>query len=306
MKASLLITTVLVGAGFALTQPAWAAESIASKTKSTATRAMTEETVREPALAAQRFVEHVNYARVALAMKDNALAQSHIGQARNMLAVVKAANADQRRVQRLETGRVTYDYKTSNKYYYYPFGSGPVQVKTLKSGPFWAKKGIAVTDAEVVYLSLDLSDDDAAEYLNKAEAAIQKGDISEADEQLADLTDDVVEVDDTVVTPSVKARDNIALARYFVAARNYDGARYALRHADDALDAMEGDDRYQADRAAITAMRKDVNALEASVEKNDPTLLDKADKKLEKWWTDLKQWADRHDPRDNNTTAPAR
>lgn len=247
--------------------------------------------VKQPRMAAERFVQHVNYARVALAMKNPGLAKNHIAQADSMLGALKQANTEERRISRVESGRVVYQYNTDYKYHYYPIEAGPVEVKKVKSGPFWAKRGLAVTDAEIVYLTLDLTDDKADSYLSEAEMEINNNQLREADRTLASLIDDVVSVDERVALPLDKARDNIALARNFVLSGNYDGARYALRHADNALSDMEGDDNYAGRRNAIIAMRRDVNSLQNVIKRNDPSLMERADAQLTEWWRELKGWA---------------
>jgi hypothetical protein len=37
-------------------------------------------------------------------------------------------------------------------------------------------------------------------------------------------------------------------------------------------------------------MRKDVSDLQGYIAKKDPTMIQKADAKLAKWWTDMKAW----------------
>ena len=92
--------------------------------------------------------------------------------------------------------------------------------------------------------------------------------------------------------PVDKARDNILLTRDFIANGNYAGARYALKHADDALDEMQKDDTYAIHRDEIASMRKDVRHLQHVIAKKDPTMMHKAGAKLDKWWSELKDWSD--------------
>jgi hypothetical protein len=39
-------------------------------------------------------------------------------------------------------------------------------------------------------------------------------------------------------------------------------------------------------------MRKDVSTLQDHIAKKDPTMIDKANKKMEVWWNDLKTWSE--------------
>ncbi len=293
MKTQNLLMTTILSTGIILygAVPSYAADAITTGTVKTATTPISKAAMADPKVAASSFVEHVNYARVALAMKNPDIAKQHITQARNMVTLIKSATVEQRRISEVESGRLVYQYDTAYKYHYFPIQTGRVKVKQMDSGPIWAKNDLAVTDADVVYLTLDLTGDKAETYLNDTEVAITRNDLKEADNQLAKLTELVVTVDNKVSVPSDKARDNLALARNFIAGKNYDGARYALTHADEALDEMQRDDNYAARRPNIIAMRKDVSNLQGYITKKDPNMIEKADAKLDTWWNELKSWS---------------
>jgi hypothetical protein len=283
--STILSTTFMLGMG-----ASYAAESITTDTIKTASSPITKAEMSDPRVAATSFVEHVNFARVALAMKNSQLAKQHITQARNMVTVIKSAAVEQRVITEVESGRIVYKYDTEYKYHYFPIQTGPVEVKMMDSGPVWATNDLAVTDADIVYLTLDLTGDMAETHINEAESAISAGNLKLADDHLAQLTDSVVTVDSKVAMPSVKAHDNIALARNFIAGKNYEGASYALKHADDALDEMQKDNNNKARLADITAMRKDVSTLQEYIAKKDPNMIEKANAKMDKWWKDLRSW----------------
>lgn len=290
MKHGLFFTTMLAVIGMPACYIAFAAPpEPAPKVYGSAGTSI--HSVRDPKIAAERFVEHINYARVALAMKNPQYAEAHIAQARDMMKIVRNGGPAPLTLANIGSGRLVYEYDTDYKYHYFPIETGPIEIKKMGKGPFWAKKGLAVTDAEIVYLTLDLTGDKPGKYLSEAEEAIKAGKLDEADSQLAELTESVVSVNEEEGVPLDKARDNITLARDFIATRNYDGARYALRHADDALDDAERDERYSDLRPGIRTMRREVTHLEHMIAKNDPSLLDKADAKMARWWRELKQWA---------------
>ena len=293
MKTKILLMTTIMSTGLMLTNiyDSYAADSITKSTINTANSPMTNEEISDPRVAANSFVEHVNYARVALAMKSVDIAKQHISQARNMSIIANNATADQRLAIQLPSGRIVYQYDTEYKYHYFPIQTGPVQVKKISSGSVWAKNSLAVTDADIVYLTLDLKGDKAEKYLKASENAIEAGNLKEADNQLAMLTDAVVTVDLRASVPGDKAHDNIALARNFIAGENYDGASYALKHADEALDKMQKSKVYKDFRTEISSMRKDVKDLQDYIAKKDPTMIRKADNKLESWLNNMKIWA---------------
>jgi len=290
-KQTLLITTVLsAGIFIGFAGDAHAAETITSRTVSNANAPITSEAASDPRVAAQNFVAHINYARVALAMKNADLAKLHISQARNMVVLITSATTDQRRVENVTAGRVNYTFDTVHKYNYFPLEAGPMKIKEVSDGPIWARNSLAVSDAEIVMLTLDLSNDKAETYLTEAEAYVKEGKLVEAQTKLGELTDAVVSVENKVSVPVDKAHDNISIAQNFLKGQNYDGARYALGHADDALDEMQKDDAYKSHQAAITEMRKEVKDMRAIITKKDPTVLQKSGKTLDKWMTDLKAW----------------
>lgn len=290
MKTRTLLITTILSTTLALGITAYAADSITTGTVKTADNPITKAEISDPRVAATSFVEHVNFARVALAMKNTDLARQHITQAHNMVKVIKRAGLEHRLITEVESGRIVYKYDTAYKYHYFPIETGPVQVKTMDNGPIWATNDLAVTDADIVYLTLDLTDDKAEIHIREAEAAITANNLKLADEHLAQLTEAVVTVDSKVAMPNVKARDNIALARNFIAGKNYEGASYALKHADDALDEMSKDNNNKARRANIAEMRKDVSNLQEYIAKKDPNMIQKANAKMDKWWKDLTNW----------------
>ena len=293
MKTRTLLLTTMLGAGFTLAQMshANAANTITTNTVAQAKAPISSDAISDPRVAAQNFVAHVNYARVALAMKNADLAQQHIGQARNMVVLITSATTEQRRVQNVTAGRVNYTFDTVHKYNYFPLEAGPMKIKEVSDGPIWAKNSLAVTDADIVMLTLDLSNDKAETYLTEAEAYVKEGKLVEAQIKLGELTDAVVSVDNRVSIPADKAHDNISIAQNFLRGQNYDGARYALGHADDALDEMQRDEAYKEHQSNIVEMRKEVKDLRDIIAKKDPTLLQKSNARLDQWMKDLKIWA---------------
>jgi len=295
MKTRTLLLTTMLSTGLILAQVPYAvaANTITSNTVAKANAPISRDAVTDPRVAAQNFVAHVNYARVALAMKDADLAKQHISQARNMVILITNATTEKRLVQNVTAGRVNYTFDTVHKYNYFPLEAGPMKIKEVSDGPIWARNSLAVSDAEIVMLTLDLSNDKAETYLTDAEAYVKEGKLVEAESKLGELTDAVVTVDDKVSIPVDKAHDNIGIAQNFLHGKNYDGARYALGHADDALDEMQKDDAFKPHLAEIAEMRKEVKDMRAVITKKDPTLLQKSGKTLDKWMTELKAWTNK-------------
>lgn len=292
MKTRTILITTLLSSGLMLNSaPSFAEDSITTGARKTATSPISDAAMDDPHVAAAGFVEHINFARVSLAMKKTSQAKQHLAQANGLIRAIKNAPMEHRRVQGVESGRILYQYDTEYKDYYFPIQTGPVQVKQMSSGPFWAQNDLAVTDASIVYLSLDLTDGRAETFLDDARTAIDANDLKKADTALARLTNAVVSVESRSPVPHDKARDNLSLARQFIEGKNYDGARYALGHADEALNEMQNNDIYASQRTAIIAMRKDMIDLQDKITRKDPTVLEKADRQIQKWWDDMKTWS---------------
>ena len=286
MRASFSAPSLV--AGICLAWAAMAAEK--SETAPSPTLVTTQRTEQADAQRmAQRFIEQINAARISLSLEQDAQAQAAIAQAQSALSEMTTPNYRQLRTARI--GSAAAD-DSDSKPYYFPveIDAGPVAVKKMETGPIWQKNGIAVTDAEIVYLTLDLKDQSASSALQKASDAIVRHHRKSAQTILARLIEDTIQVETAVTVPVEKARDNIFLTREFIRAHNYDGARYALGHASEALDSMEQDTRYATRKGALSTMRKEVHELKLTIEKRDPSLLTQADASLARWWQEMNEW----------------
>ena len=54
-------------------------------------------------------------------------------------------------------------------------------------------------------------------------------------------------------------------------------------------------DGYEMQRDSIVIMRRDVKDLQGYIEKKDPSMIQKADAKMKKWWEELKTWSNEED-----------
>ncbi|MGE0252735.1 MAG: YfdX family protein [Dongiaceae bacterium] len=294
MNAYIILVIALLSAGVVLGDHAYVqAADTSTGSMQNNERSLSEEGSMGLRMTAQNFIENVNSARVALAMKNSSSAKQYIDKANQNLTELQNLTPEQRRFSRLSSSRLSYG---NDEYRYFPV-PGQVKMTKVKDGPFWAREGgIAVTDAEMVYITLDLSDiDDTKKSLTEAKTAVSKGDLSKADNKLDNIIDDTINMEKVASLPLDKARDNIALTRSFLQARNYSGARYALKHADKGLDEMQRDDRYQARRQTVSAMRQEIKSLEKTIDKRDPSILQKTEAKLGEWWNELKGWANDRD-----------
>ncbi len=200
--------------------------------------------------AVQRFVELINQARVDLALKRPQDASPKIDNALKMAQFIRQNSTmqDMYRETRISSGVVTYNNKDTTGNYYMPFETGPVTLKSVTDTPSSkpGNNGIAVTGAEVAYLTVDLSGPAAETYLSQAKAAITQGNLKDADQNLATLMDTVAKTQTSETLPYDKANNNLALALRFLKDNNYKATQYALAHAAEAIKAMQGDARFDA------------------------------------------------------------
>ncbi len=245
--------------------------------------------------AATALVNQTSLARYALASNDATAAKTHIEAAKVAGDALAKLSSEERRVTGVRSGRVSYDIKTEDgAYFYYPVETGTVTTKEVGSGPFWSSnKGLAVKDAELVYMTVDINGTEVQEDLNDALAEINKADMNDADEELADLLEDIITVEDRQEALAIKAKDNLQLTRDYLAAKNYDAARYPLKHAKSALEDMEGNKRYAAEQAAVQKYLKEVDRSEKIIAQKDPTAIEKLQKEWNTSWNDMKKWADK-------------
>jgi hypothetical protein len=241
-------------------------------------------------VSAENFMVFTNYARIALAKKNGTMAKIDVAEARNIITLIKSQTSGERKVAGMASGRIRYRENTAYPYHYFPIETGEIEVKNLKTGPPWAKNELAVADAEIVTITVNFTGDAADKRLDAANTAIDNGNLKSADTQLAKLIDIAVTIDKEVADPLDKATGNIALARHFVLSGNYNGASYALTHADEALNSMQQDDAYQIHRADIIAMRKSLRHLQKSLIQENQPPMQKTDEKLHHCWSELKGW----------------
>lgn len=251
----LFISALMMGVAFAA--PAYAqntATQTQTKTQLVRPLAIDGET-QEVKPAIQRFIERVNMARLNLANGDSKEAQFDLDEAEKHMRFIKQ-NSNYKEVTKstvISSGEVVYDgQETTYNSYYVPLEEGPVIVKeyatTDNQGGKRSKKAIAVKSAKAVYLTVDLSGDEVEVALNEARTKVKEGNPAAADETLAKMLDSITVANTVENKPEIVARDNLNLALNFLQDNNYVASRFALANAVEALQKMQGDAAYNADK----------------------------------------------------------
>ena len=287
---AIMLMTTMIATGTSLSSVAYAANDIIASETGTKNVAPGMKGERE---SAAQFVHLLSQARYSINIKDTESATRFVREALNIGESLAKATAPVRGVQ---TGRVDYDLNDDDDDHFYRIDAGAVTNKQVGLGPFWAdKKGLAVKDAEVVYLTVDLREADFREDLNEALKDLANNDLEDADDEISDVIEEVASIDAQESAPEIKARDNLELANHYMEAQNYDGARYPLKHARDALETMKNDDRFKGQETQINNYLSEIDKTEEVIAKKDPTALEKMQQNVESWWNDMKEWASAED-----------
>lgn len=141
-----------------------------------------------------------------------------------------------------------------------------------------------IRDAEVKYLRFDVDKQDIREQLLEAKKEVGKGDFTGAAVDVRQIQRDMLEDNEDSVSARVRALDHITLTRYLVSMAEYDAARESLKSAEDALGDLKDETE---DRVVISRIKGEVKGLEQTIAKRDPSLMDKIDKTLGKWFDEL-------------------
>lgn len=284
----LFLSAFLLVAGF-LSGHAVFSQPLAPSSASTAEKAPVQ-AFAEERMASKNFIENINEAREDLTMRQDSLALEKIIMARKMLPIIARATPVQRRLTRVEFGGGLYENSLEKRKAYSPIETLSLEDLSRSGGPRWVKSTRKESDAKIIYVTLDLTDDKAVKYLDLAEHNITKGNIREAQIQLAELSDVVIKVDDAVPL-AIQARDYVSLADNYISSNNFFGARISLEKAAVILDDMKNEDTYKPHHADIIALHKDIENMQMAFSKLDADQIKTASDSFKKWQQQLSRWA---------------
>ena len=243
---------------------------------------------------ASDLISYTTRARYALAVNEPQLAKNYIQAAKNSGKALATLAVNKRKVEQIQSGRLAYGDLKDGAYYYYPVEAASLTQKEIGYGPFWKdNKGLAVKDAEFIYVTVNLAGVDVQKDLDKASQEIDAKDYDDASDQLQDIIEDVVTIDDKKEAYALKAKDNLLLARNYLDAGNYEAARYPFKHAKSALEKMKDNKDYADQQVLIKKYLEEIDRSEEVIAQNDPTALDKLKSELKADWEGMKDWADK-------------
>jgi hypothetical protein len=233
--------------------------------------------------AASRMLNHAAQARTEMARKDNHAALNDIREALNEIRAMEAAKP--RAAQPLMVTMYTELMQISvSQPATAARRSGATAGSANRSATAPAGREQVVRDAEGEATRVTLNATQANGHLEAAKNALQNGDASQADRDLAAVKQDVKAETVAEDLPLLKARQNFALALGHVRQGHYETAAAALRQASSALgEYAESKSRHAADAGRLKA---EVDSLAGSLAQNQAD----AENKIAKWWNEVSGW----------------
>lgn len=240
---------------------------------------------------AENLVKQIAYARLALGLKDKDQAFKHIDNALQLNTALKDAKAKYLFKQNVISGEFIYDYDTDFVEHYIPLENDLSKWSIGDNGPLWARiKTPEIKRITIVYLSPNVDTDIVESKLISARETVFKNEIDDAQEKLASLANDIIQMGERVDSPMTRARYSVALAHDFLQYDNFNSARISLKNARDALSLELNYKKYEKHHQEISAIIAEMKSANKMFINPDKNISSKIDSMLEKWWTTLKKF----------------
>ncbi len=249
-----------------------------------------DEPFAEEVMASRNFIENINESLKELSLQQLGLAKRKIIMARSLIPIITKATQSQRRLTRVEFGGGLYADDLGKRKSYNPIETQSLENFTRSAGSRWLKSTRTESDAQIIYITLDMTDRKAESYLDQAEKYIDSGDIRAAQMQLEELSDRVIKVGGDVPAV-VQARDYMILANNYIIAGNFFGARFSLQKSNMFLDQMTKEEIYKTHYPDILALHHNITDLQEAFAKMDADQIKDAALKLKKWRGQITIWA---------------
>lgn len=255
---------------------------------------------------AERLLESINRARLALA-QNNLMASVQAIKDAQEISTTLDNDGDGVEKADIQTGHfIYYQGKHIAYHYYFPLNTELASLNGPEDTQYWsANGGTSVKDASTVNITVTFNTAETSKQLASAMHAVETFKNDEAQLILTKQVDDAIKVTSTQKLPLIKARDNIQLTRYFMAANDYAAARNALRQARDGLNEASKDKRYADNKDEIKGMGRDIVAISKDVASKDPSFIGRTAVTLENWWNSLGDLSDNPENNRENDTSEA-
>jgi hypothetical protein len=239
--------------------------------------------------AASAILGNISIANIALAYGMNDDASSHISAARQAITQLNAEMNPYKSSAPMTAGKLSYKTAKGESDYWIPVINDRFVVRTI-DGKHLASKNpdIDVTDAQTIHYKMVLDTKIADEQLAKAQNAISQKQYAVAMVALDNVSKGAISEMVVADKPLEAARDNLILSKELLQDKDYRGSSFALKHANKDLAQAQKDSPTDKDNAKIKEMQSQIDTLQASISKEDPTVLKTAEMKIDGWIKDVK------------------
>ncbi|MFO0691897.1 MAG: YfdX family protein [Myxococcota bacterium] len=243
-------------------------------------------------LLAHKMMGHVNLSALALDSGLPEAAAEHVATARKLASELERQVPQSTTDTTLRYGKLTYRFEDVEKDYYVPILDDVFLLSDYRQTfRAFRETDLEETEAGVVRVTLRADLRKVEHALDETAARIAARHPREAAESLRSIFRDALVEEEIVTDPTWAIYDNLALARNLVAEHHFKGARLVLSHAQKRLDELEKRSFEAASKGAYHDMHAQIEALSKKLEREDPTLLESADRSIHDWMAKVRSWA---------------
>ncbi len=225
---------------------------------------------------ASRMLQSAEQARAAIAKKDTGMASHYVSEALENITAMEIARprAPQPFLVTLYTEMVQISVAQP---------ANPAPANTGSANRSATGEVVHNTEGEATRVTLNATQ--AKQHLQTARDALNKGDLTAADNALAAVAKDVSAETVAGDLPLLKARQNLAMALGEVRQQRYDEAVAPLREASAALGQYASASKSAHSKDA-GKLKSEIDTAANSFEQNHSD----AEKKINKWWNEVSDW----------------
>jgi hypothetical protein len=243
--------------------------------------AMTIDKVESELRPEERVLDHVARARIALTNANTAEATKELDMAIAELGNVKEDNKN------MQIQVISFDYGKTliTKSISIPITGSKATFDSIMSNIKSIDMGNnSITSSKVEYILFNSSRKDLEKDLKDAKQAVASNNSTLGDFNLVQWRARGVSKKNKDIPYLEKTGANIALARVMLQQKYYDAARSAVDEAESSLKEYRSTLKDANQKKQFGLMDDDLKAISKEIKKKDPSLIEKLDNSLDKWW----------------------
>ncbi len=288
MRITTLCMTTMLAGGLLTAFPAIAAPDTGENMKASSS-AQSGPTDQQLQTASSKIIGNINVADIDLAYGMYDDASSHIDAARQAISGLNNQSAPYSSNTPMTAGKLSYATANGNTDYWIPVADDRFVVRTIDGDRLTSKNpGVDISDAQIVHYNVVLDTKVADAQLVKAQTAISQKQYDVAMTALQNVSKGAITETVAEDRPLEAARDNLILSKELLHDKDYHGASFALKHASKELAMVEKANPDSADNTHIKDMQSQIDSLQVSIAKDNPSDLKIAEMKIDGWIKDVK------------------